>query len=55
LLNVSLANPDQEELDHYVQSFRRAGITLPVPYPYFPNNERPQFKRKSVELLAASM
>jgi alkanesulfonate monooxygenase SsuD/methylene tetrahydromethanopterin reductase-like flavin-dependent oxidoreductase (luciferase family) len=55
LLNVSLANPDQEELDHYVKSFRKAGITLPVPYPYFPNNEKPQFKRKSVELVVGSM
>jgi alkanesulfonate monooxygenase SsuD/methylene tetrahydromethanopterin reductase-like flavin-dependent oxidoreductase (luciferase family) len=55
LLNVSLANPDREQIDHYVQSFRKAGITLPVPYPYFPNNEKPQFKRKSVELMLASM
>jgi alkanesulfonate monooxygenase SsuD/methylene tetrahydromethanopterin reductase-like flavin-dependent oxidoreductase (luciferase family) len=54
LLNVSLANPDDDELHQYVQSFRRGGITLPVPYPYFPSDEDPDFKRKTIERILRS-
>ncbi len=48
-LDVSLANPTSDELQRYVQSFRKAGIDLPVPYPYFPNDEDSEFKRETVD------
>jgi alkanesulfonate monooxygenase SsuD/methylene tetrahydromethanopterin reductase-like flavin-dependent oxidoreductase (luciferase family) len=49
LLRVSLANPSDDELHRYVQSFRQAGVTLPVPYPYFPADESTEFKRDTVK------
>lgn len=55
LLSVSLANPTSEELHKHVQSFRKAGVTLPVPYPYFPNDEGSEFKRKTVENILHSV
>lgn len=51
LLKVSLANPTDEELDHYVQSFQSAGVTLPVVYPYFTTDEKSRFKLKIVDRL----
>ncbi len=49
LLRVSLANPSDDELHRYVQSFRQAGVTLPVPYPYFPADESTEFKRDTLK------
>lgn len=54
LLSISLANPDEAELRDYVHSFRKAGITLPVPYPYFPIGEAVAFKRRIVERILLS-
>ena len=51
LLTVSLANPRDDELDQYVRSFRDAGVTLPVLYPYFPDHEKPEFKLSTLENL----
>lgn len=51
LLTVSLSNPRDDELDRYVRSFRDAGVTLPVLYPYFPADENPEFKRSTLENL----
>lgn len=51
LLAVSLANPRNDELDRYVRSFRDAGVTLPVLYPYFPGDEKPEFKLSTLENL----
>src|SRR5260370_36590757 len=44
LLRVSLANPRSDRLAQYVNSFRQAGVTLPVIYPYFPCGEVSKFK-----------
>ena len=54
MLRVSLANPRTEELVQYVKSFRQAGVTLPVLYPYFPNSEDPRFKAETVKEIAKS-
>ena len=51
LLTASLANPRDDELERYVWSFRDAGVTLPVLYPYFPDGEKPEFKRSTLENL----
>ena len=48
LLSVSLANPTDTELRQYLVAFREAGITLPVPYPYFTSDEKPEFKQHTV-------
>jgi alkanesulfonate monooxygenase SsuD/methylene tetrahydromethanopterin reductase-like flavin-dependent oxidoreductase (luciferase family) len=55
LLRVSLANPDDDELRRYVQSFRQAGVTLPVPYPYFPSEEKSEFKLATVKRIVKSL
>ncbi|OLE91905.1 MAG: hypothetical protein AUF79_01655 [Crenarchaeota archaeon 13_1_20CM_2_51_8] len=55
LLRVSLANPRTEELVQYVKSFRQAGVTLPVLYPYFPNNEDPRFKAEILKEIVKSL
>jgi hypothetical protein len=49
LSHISLANASDDELEHYVQSFRHAGITLPVIYPYFPMDENSDFKQKTMK------
>lgn len=49
MLETSIANPSDDELSQYVQSFRRADVTLPVAYPYFPTDENSDFKRKTLE------
>jgi alkanesulfonate monooxygenase SsuD/methylene tetrahydromethanopterin reductase-like flavin-dependent oxidoreductase (luciferase family) len=54
LLRVSLANPSNEELRHYVQSFRKAGVSLPVLYPYFPSDEKPSFKLDTIRRVVNS-
>jgi len=55
LLRVSLANPRSDELAHYVKSFRQAGITLPVIYPYFPGGEASRFKTETVSAILKSL
>jgi alkanesulfonate monooxygenase SsuD/methylene tetrahydromethanopterin reductase-like flavin-dependent oxidoreductase (luciferase family) len=55
LPRVSLANPRTEELVQYVKSFRQAGVTLPVLYPYFPNSEDPRFKAETVKEIVKSL
>jgi alkanesulfonate monooxygenase SsuD/methylene tetrahydromethanopterin reductase-like flavin-dependent oxidoreductase (luciferase family) len=55
LLRVSLSNPRAEELVQYVKSFRQAGITLPVIYPYFPSGEDSSFKLGTVKRILKSL
>ncbi len=55
LLRVNLANPQSEELVRYVKSFRQAGVTLPVVYPYFPNGEDTAFKLEKVKRILKSL
>jgi alkanesulfonate monooxygenase SsuD/methylene tetrahydromethanopterin reductase-like flavin-dependent oxidoreductase (luciferase family) len=55
LLRVSLANPRSEELVQYVKSFRQAGVTLPVVYPYFPTGEDSKFKFETVKAIIKSL
>jgi alkanesulfonate monooxygenase SsuD/methylene tetrahydromethanopterin reductase-like flavin-dependent oxidoreductase (luciferase family) len=55
LLRVSLANPESEELHRYVQSFRQAGVAMPVVYPYFPSDEKPDFKLGTVKRILDSL
>lgn len=55
LLAVSLANARSEELVRYVESFRQAGVTLPVVYPYFPNGEGSRFKLETVKGILNSL
>lgn len=55
LLAVSLANAKSEELVRYVKSFRQAGVTLPVVYPYFPNGEDSMFKLETVRAILKSL
>jgi len=55
LLRVSLANPPNEDLVQYVKSFRQGGVTLPVVYPYFPNDEDPRFKTETVNRIVKSL
>jgi alkanesulfonate monooxygenase SsuD/methylene tetrahydromethanopterin reductase-like flavin-dependent oxidoreductase (luciferase family) len=54
LLRVSLANPSDEELRHYARSFRKAGVSLPVLYPYFPSDEKPSFKLDTIRRVVKS-
>ena len=49
LLKVSRANPLGAELHRFVQSFRKAGVTLPVIYPYFPSGEKREFKVETMK------
>lgn len=55
LLAVSLANAKSEELVRYVKSFKQAGVTLPVLYPYFPNTEDSKFKIETVKGILKSL
>ena len=55
LVRVSLADPEGYELHRYVQSFRQAGVTLPVVYPYFPNGEDSGFKMDTVNKILKSL
>jgi alkanesulfonate monooxygenase SsuD/methylene tetrahydromethanopterin reductase-like flavin-dependent oxidoreductase (luciferase family) len=55
LFRVSLANARSEELPRYVKSFREAGVTLPVLYPYFPNGEDASFKLETVKRILKSV
>ncbi len=55
LLRVSLANPRSDELAQYVNSFRQAGVTLPVIYPYFPSGEVSEFKVETVNAILKSL
>jgi len=49
LMGISLANPGSEELHQYVQCFRKAGVSLPVIYPYFPAGEKSEFRFETVK------
>jgi len=55
LLRVSLANPRSDDLVQYVKSFRQAGVTLPVAYPYFPSGEDARFKLETVNRIVKSL
>lgn len=55
LLRVSLANPHGDELLRYVKSFRQAGVTLPVIYPYFPSGESTTFKLETMKTILKSI
>jgi alkanesulfonate monooxygenase SsuD/methylene tetrahydromethanopterin reductase-like flavin-dependent oxidoreductase (luciferase family) len=55
LLRVSLANPRNDELLRHMKSFRQAGVTLPVVYPYFPKGEDPRFKLETVKQILKSV
>ena len=55
LLRVSLANPRRDELAQYVNSFRQAGVTLPIIYPYFPSGEESKFKVETVNAILKSL
>ena len=55
LMRVSLANPDGAQLSEYVQSFRKSGISLPVVYPYFPDEEKSEFKIETVKDILSSV
>jgi len=55
LLKVSLANPGDDELSRYVESFREAGVTLPVIYPYFPSDEKSEFKFETLKRILKSI
>ena len=55
LYRVSLANPQAAELHRYVQSFRKAGVTLPVIYPYFPFDEKSGFKHETTTSILNSV
>jgi len=55
LLRVSLANPQGDELTNYVESFRQAGVGLPVIYPYFPEGEERAFKLETVKRVIESV
>ncbi len=55
LLRVSLANPRSDKLAQYVNSFRQAGVTLPVIYPYFPSGEVSKFKVETVNAILKSL
>jgi hypothetical protein len=48
LLRVSLANPTDDELRRHLRSFREAGVSLPVVYPYFPADEESEFKMRTL-------
>jgi alkanesulfonate monooxygenase SsuD/methylene tetrahydromethanopterin reductase-like flavin-dependent oxidoreductase (luciferase family) len=55
LLSVSLANPGRDKLARYVESFKQAGISLPVIYPYFPSGEASKFKIETVKAILKSL
>lgn len=55
LLKVSLVNPVPQQLSEYVESFRKSGITHPVIYPYFPNDEDSAFKVETVRGILKSI
>jgi alkanesulfonate monooxygenase SsuD/methylene tetrahydromethanopterin reductase-like flavin-dependent oxidoreductase (luciferase family) len=51
LFRVSLANATDAELHQHVETFRKAGVTLPIVYPYFSSEEKSEFKQKTVRRL----
>jgi alkanesulfonate monooxygenase SsuD/methylene tetrahydromethanopterin reductase-like flavin-dependent oxidoreductase (luciferase family) len=55
LLSVSLANPRRDTLVRYVESFKQAGVTLPVIYPYFPSGEASKYKIETVKAILESL
>jgi len=55
LLRASLANATDDELHSYVETFRKAGVTLPVVYPYFPQDEKSTFKIQTIRRILASL
>jgi alkanesulfonate monooxygenase SsuD/methylene tetrahydromethanopterin reductase-like flavin-dependent oxidoreductase (luciferase family) len=55
LLSVSLANPGRDKLARYVESFKQAGISLPVIYPYFPSGEASKSKIETVKAILKSL
>lgn len=55
LVKVSLANPNRAELSAYIASFRQSGISLPVMYPYFPDEEKSEFKIETVKQILDSI
>jgi hypothetical protein len=55
LVGVSLANPRGDKLAQYVNSFRQAGVTLPVIYPYFPSGEVSKFKVETMNAILKSL
>jgi len=51
---TSPVNPDLNELRRYVSSFREAGISLPVIYPYFLSNESFEFKLETIQTVISA-
>jgi len=49
LLKVSRPNPLGAELHRFVQSLRKARVTVPVIYPYFPSGEKTKFKLETMK------
>lgn len=52
---TSPVNPSDDELKRYVQSFREAGITLPVVYPYFSPQEDFEFKLETIRRIISAL
>ena len=49
LLTISLANAVHDQLKDYVESYRKAGVMIPVVYPYFPQDEKSEFKMETMK------
>jgi hypothetical protein len=55
LLRISLANPTESELSEYVLRFRKAGVTLPVLYPYFSKGDGFEFRMETIRSIVTSV
>lgn len=51
LLEISSANPDDDEVGHILERFSRAGVNLPIVYPYVSGDDK--YKVAVVERLAS--
>jgi len=54
LSKTSPVNPDLETLKEYISGFRKAGISLPVVYPYFPPQENFEFKLETIRTIIST-
>jgi alkanesulfonate monooxygenase SsuD/methylene tetrahydromethanopterin reductase-like flavin-dependent oxidoreductase (luciferase family) len=55
LQEISLSNPNKDELREMLEEFRRAGIGLPCVYPYFVADEDRGYKTNVIKMIIESL
>lgn len=54
LYRISLVNPSPDELSEFVRKYVDAGVTLPVPYPYFSASDGSHYRLRVLNEIASS-